>query len=206
MRAHWHNTERNPHFEFMERARFNIGKMFRPPKSKSPWQAMTLGSSRGWARGVEPWGPAINAALGMIPVVGPALSIGGGLIGMAGRGTGFQGTDKGFGGNILPMLSGGLMGYGLGGIGAGIGSGLKGLTGGTGFLSGAKAGMGGYFGTNIIPGMGGSNPVSWFGGANAIPTKTGSMMQPLYGGAPAVTGAGITGAGATGAGTATAGA
>lgn len=182
---HYRYRSNNLHLEFLSRARWNVVKMFTPPKSKSPWEAMTAGSTGGWAAGLQKFGPVLNAALGAVPVVGPALAAIGGAAGMSGGG--FQGTDKGAS-NILSTALGGLAGYGMGGIGAGVGSGLKSFASGTGLMSGFGKGVTNYAGTNIIPGMSGSNPVAWTGGANAIPTKTGSILQPLYGGAPAVTG------------------
>jgi len=42
---------------------FSLAKMFTPPKSKSVWQAMTVGSTGGWAAGLEPLGTAVGAAI-----------------------------------------------------------------------------------------------------------------------------------------------
>jgi len=84
---------------------FDLAQFFTPPKSKTPWTAMTEGSTGEWAEGVEQWGPLINSLMKYIPYVGPALSVGGGLAGMEGRGTGFQGTDYGWG-NVMPSLTG----------------------------------------------------------------------------------------------------
>ena len=82
---------------------WDIGQWLTPPKSKSPWTAMTEGSTDKWAKGAEQWGPMINSYLNAIfPVVGGMV---GGAIGLEGRGTGFQGTDKGWG-NILPIANG----------------------------------------------------------------------------------------------------
>lgn len=168
---------------------WDVGQWFTPPKSKSPWEAMTKGSTGGWAKGFEPWGPAFTTAAGAIPGFGPFISTGMGLAGMAGKGTGFQGTDYGWK-NLAPMAMGGLGGYGLGSMGSGVAGALKGIgtSGLGGTLSGFKGGMNQYFGTNIIPGMKGFNPTAWFGGSNAIPTSYGNMMQPTYGGLPALTG------------------
>lgn len=117
----------------------DIGQMFTPPKSKSPWEAMTSGSTGGWAGFAGPstptnpsdpsgWGwvgPALTAGAGLIPGIGPLLSAGMGAAGSMNNKTGYQGSDSGFGGNIMPTLMGGLGGYGMGGLGAGLGQGLK---------------------------------------------------------------------------------
>jgi hypothetical protein len=116
-----------------------IGQMFTPPKSKSPWEAMTSGSTGGWAGFAGPstptnpsdpkgWGwvgPVATGAAGLIPGVGPLLAAGMGASGSMGGGTGFQGTDKGWG-NVLPTLGGALGGYGAGMLGSGIGGAVKG--------------------------------------------------------------------------------
>lgn len=113
---------------------FNIGKMLTPPKSKSPWEAMTAGSTGGWAAPLEAWGPAFTAAAGATPVgwwASPLM----GAAGMAGKGSGFQGTDKGWG-NLGSTALGALSGYGLGNIGAGAWGGITG---------GLKGGLGGIW-------------------------------------------------------------
>jgi hypothetical protein len=102
----------------------DVGQMLTPPKSKSPWEAMTAGSTGGWAKGIEGWGPVITAASGAIPVVGPFISTGLGAAGAAGKGTGFQGTDYGWN-NVLPTIGGAVGGYGLGGLGAGVAGGIS---------------------------------------------------------------------------------
>lgn len=124
---HYHNRQHNPHFDFMLNARFDIVQMFTPPKSKSPWEAMTAGSTGGWAKGLEGagWlGPVLGGIAapftGGLSLLG---SVGMGMAGMAGKGTGFQGTDKGWS-NIGSTLLGGLAGGGLGALGAGLGGGL----------------------------------------------------------------------------------
>jgi hypothetical protein len=118
--------------------RGDIGQMFTPPKSKSPWEAATSGSTGGWAAFAGPsktvnpndpagWGwvgPALTTAMGAVPGVGPALSAGMGALGSLGGGTGFQGTDKGWG-NIGSTLLGTAGGYGLGTLGAGLSSGIQ---------------------------------------------------------------------------------
>ena len=117
--------------------RGDIGQMFTPPKSKSPWEAMTQGSTGGWAgwagnrnptnpNDPKGWGfvgPLLTTAMGAIPGVGPLLSAGMGAMGAAGAG-GFQGTDSGWGKGIMDTIGGGLLGYGLGTIGKGIGEGV----------------------------------------------------------------------------------
>jgi len=102
----------------------DVGQMFTPPKSKSPWEAMTTGSTGGWAAPFNAWGPVITAASGAIPGVGPLIATGLGAAGAAGKGSGFQGTDRGWG-NLAPTLMGGLGGYSLGSLGAGVGTGLE---------------------------------------------------------------------------------
>lgn len=111
----------------------DVGQMLTPPKSKSPWEAMTSGSTGGWASALGPsnptnpndpkgnsWvGPLLTTAAGAIPVVGPLLSLGMGASGSIGGGTGFQGTDAGWN-NLLSTAGGALGGYGLGSLGSGI--------------------------------------------------------------------------------------
>lgn len=162
-----HYRQGNIHLDFMSRAKFNIGKVLTPPKSKSPWDAMTLGSTGGWASGLQPWGPALTTAAGAIlpftplapftPLVTGAM----GAAGMAGGGTGFQGTDKGWS-NLGSTALGGLAGYGLGALGSGIGGAIQGgMSGGLGALgSGFQTGTGSYLGTNIIPGIQGTSGTS----------------------------------------------
>ncbi len=128
----------------------DIGQMITPPKSKSPWTAMTAGSTGGWAAGIEPWGGALTTAAGAIPGVGPALATGMGAAGMMGGGTGFQGTDRGWG-NIGPTLMGAGFGYGMGGVGKGVATGISSaMAEGAGpvlnkFTSGFGKGVGEYF-------------------------------------------------------------
>ena len=125
-RGHLYNKSNNLHLDFMKRAKFDVVQMLTPPKSKSPWEAMTAGSTGGWAAGLEPWGaPLLMAGSALSGPFAPLVGALGGAAGMAGKGTGFQGTDKGFGGNILPMLGGVAGGYGLGALGSGIGSGYR---------------------------------------------------------------------------------
>jgi len=152
---HYHYRNQNLHLDFLNRARYNIVKMFTPPKSKSPWEAMTAGSTGGWAKGLESWGgvgPALTGAAGVLlaPFTGgmslpisAALSAGMGAAGMAGKGTGFQGTDKGWG-NLAPTLLGTAAGYGLGSLGAGAAGGLQSAMagGGKGLLSNLTTGFG----------------------------------------------------------------
>jgi len=111
----------------------NIRKMFTPPKSKTPWQAMTSGSSGGWAKAFAPgqslgWvGPVGTMAMGAIPVVGPALSALGGAAGTMGDwapGSGYQGSDYG-NRNWGSTLYGAAAGYGAGQFGKSMGSGLQ---------------------------------------------------------------------------------
>jgi len=115
----------------------DLVKMFSAPKSKSPYEAMTRGSTGGWAKSFAPGepmgfvGPAATMAAGAIPGVGPLISAGMGAAGtMGGKGswlgdTGFQGTDYGWGGNFMPTLMGAGMGY-LGGMaGRGVSSGVQ---------------------------------------------------------------------------------
>jgi len=156
--------------------RMSLRKMFSVPKSKSPWDAMTKGSTGGWASGIQPWGPAITAASGAIPGVGPMISTALGTIGAAGGGTGFQGTDKGWS-NLWRTPLGALSGYGLGSVGSGVGGAIKGglSSGGGGIMSGFQSGMGNYLNTPIIPGMSGTS------GSNI-----GKGVMGLFGGKPSV--------------------
>jgi hypothetical protein len=178
---HWHNRRDNLHLEFLNRAKFDLKKMFTPPKSKSPWEAMTAGSTGGWAAGLQKFGPVLNAALGAIPVIGPAAAAIGGMAGMSGGG--FQGTDKGAS-NILSTALGGLSGYGMGTIGSGVGAGLKSFASGTGFMSGFGKGATGYLNTPIIPGISGSS-------GTGIAKGIGSVLSPA--GSTTTSGSGATG-------------
>jgi hypothetical protein len=162
----------------------NIKKMFTPPKSKSPWEAMTSGSTGGWAKFASPteggWvgkaiGPALTAAAGMVPGVGPFLSSAMGAAGMSGVG-GFQGTDSGLGKGIMDTIGGGLAGWGVGGLGKGIQSGISGAMGGQ-----AGSSMLGNFGTGFKSGL------SQYGATTAAPfKKVGSYFGSL---SPAASGA-----------------
>lgn len=151
--------------------------MFVPPKSKSPWEAMTSGSTGGWASGLGPsqpynikdpsgngWaGPLLTGAAGMLPFgIGPLVAGAMGAAGSMNNGTGFQGTDSGWS-NLWKTPVGALSGYGLGSIGSGVGQAIKGgISGASGGLSGITSGIGSgfgqgvsnYLGTPIIPGMG----------------------------------------------------
>lgn len=141
---------------------FNLIKMFTPPKSKSPWEAMTSGSTGGWAKFASPTqgsgigkfiGPALTAAAG---IVSPWLSAGMGAAGMGGVG-GFQGTDSGLGKGIMDTLGGAITGWGLGGVGSGIGQGVSSALGSGGsnmlgsFMSGFSKGAGNYLNTTLAP-------------------------------------------------------
>jgi hypothetical protein len=115
----------------------DIGQMLTPPKGKSPWEAMTSGSTGGWAGFAGPstptnpqdpkgWGwvgPALTTAAGAIPGFGPLISAGMGAAGSMGGGTGFQGSDKGWG-NLGSTAMGALGGWGAGGLGKGLASGI----------------------------------------------------------------------------------
>jgi hypothetical protein len=176
---------------------------------------MTSGSTGGWASFAGPskptnpndpkgWGwvgPFVTGLAGAAGgPFGPLIAGGMGALGsLNDKVSGFQGTDKGFS-NVWRVPLGAFGGYGLGALGSGVGGAISGglKSGISGIGSGFGQGMSKYLGTNIIPGLGGSNPTAWFGGSNAIPTKYGSMMQPLYGGQPAITGtAALAGAGAS---------
>ena len=192
--------------------RGDIGQMFTPPKSKSPWAAMTQGSSGGWAKPMEAWGPAFTTAAGFIPGIGPLISAGMGAAGMAGVG-GFQGTDYGMS-NIGSTLLGAGMGYGLGHLGKGIGSGVQnmfsagnagnqagyqatlagmnggaGMFAGTGTAAGSAAASSGGMGAAGLFGQGFMNsPIGKFAG------RTASGVGNMFGGAGSGGGAGTAGA------------
>lgn len=53
---------------------FSLAKMITPPKSKSIWQAMTEGSTGGWAASLSGASKPIAAAASLIPVVGAPAS------------------------------------------------------------------------------------------------------------------------------------
>lgn len=140
MKTHLRYKSENHHLSFMRSVRWNVVKMFTPPKSKSPWEAMTAGSTGGWAAPLEKAGWLGPALMGVAAPFTGGLSLlgaaGMGMAGMAGKGTGFQGTDKGWN-NIGSTLLGGLAGAGLGGLGAGIGGAVtKAMTAGGGSLLG----------------------------------------------------------------------
>lgn len=153
----------------------NIGKMLTPPKSKSPWEAMTVGSTRGWAAPLQSWGPAFTAVAGATPW-GWALSPAMGAIGMAGKGTGFQGTDKGWG-NLGSTALGALGGYGLGNLGAGVWGGIKGALGSgwSGILPGIQKGVG-AFNKPYIDAFG--KVMNWFGAGSKAGTA-GAAAGPI---------------------------
>jgi hypothetical protein len=105
---------------------------------------------------------------------------------MAGKGTGFQGTDKGWS-NLGSTALGALSGWGLGGLGAGIGGAVKGA---------AQGGLGA-----IIPGFTKASGTYFNAPFNAI----GNMMKPAtsglntFGVAPLTGSQGTMGTGAFGA-------
>lgn len=112
MREHRHFKEddsfrANIRKQFGVRTAFWSGfqKMITPPKSKTPWTAMTTGATNKNTQ-LEKWGPVIDSAMQYIPYVGQIASVIGGEMGMKGRNTGFQGTDKGIMGNVMPMIQG----------------------------------------------------------------------------------------------------
>lgn len=186
--------------------------MFTPPKSKSPWEAMTSGSTGGWASGLKSWGPAITAAIGAttpINPLAPFMSAAMGGIGAGGIG-GFQGTDKGWG-NLGSTLLGGAAGWGLGGLGsglqAGIASGMKtGLSGGIGnALSGVgkgfQQGLQNYWGATTGPFKSAANWLGNLGGTSSKASSlsgigTNDILTKYLGQGPLGTGfGGMTGAG-----------
>lgn len=92
---------------------FDLGQMFTPPKSKTPWTAMTTGATNKNSQ-LERWGPLINSMASMVgnmifPGAGSIGGAVGGGIGMEGRDKGFQGTDYGWG-NVMPTISGAVEG------------------------------------------------------------------------------------------------
>ena len=183
MRTHWHNRSQNIHLEYLSRARFNLPKMFTPPKSKSIYEAATSGSTGGnlaWAGPSTPknpndpkgndWiGKILTAASGAIPVVGPFVATGLGASGSMGGGTGYQGSDygnKNWGSTALGALGG----YGAGGIGSGIGGAISG---------GLNSGLSG-----IVSGFG--TGLSNYGAATAAPFRAiGSSLSGASGGSNA---------------------
>ena len=112
---------------------WSFSKWFTPPKSKSPYEAMTSGSTGGWAssfahgKSMGFVGPLSTMLAGLIPGVGPAVSAGMGAAGtMGGKGSwlgnsGYQGSDYGSA-NWMPTLMGAAAGYGAGSLGKGIGN------------------------------------------------------------------------------------
>jgi hypothetical protein len=197
---HYHHHTPNPHLVHMARVKWDVGQMLTPPKSKSPWEAMTSGSTGGWAAGIGPdakgigkWvGPVGTALAGLIPGIGPILSAGMGAAGTMGKTSGFQGTDKGWG-NILPTLSGALSGWGAGGLTSGIAGGIKsalgtGTSSGLGnlansFGSGFGQGTSNYLNTTTAPFKSAGSAISkMFGGSTAgINTGSSAYTIPAYG-------------------------
>jgi hypothetical protein len=153
MRTHFHNSRQNVHLEYLNRVKFNLKKMFTPPKEKDVWTAMTKGSTGGWAKPFAKPATLLPAAaaLAAIPFSGgvsagflPAILGGaGGLIG------GIQGATTGLWGK------------------PGVGSALKG--GGIGALQGV--------------GVGGLGEMFGAGGASSIPTSAGGYISNPYPGA-----------------------
>jgi hypothetical protein len=176
--------------DFIKFVRCDMKQMFTPPKAKSVWEAATSGSTGGWAKGIEPWGPAITGAFGALSPftagITGGIAAGMGAAGMAGKGTGFQGTDKGWS-NLGSTALGALSGWGLGGLGAGIGGAVKGA---------AQGGLGA-----IIPGFTKASGTYFNAPFNAI----GNMMKPVtsglntFGVAPLTGSQGTMGTGAFGA-------
>lgn len=96
---------------------FDLGQMFTPPKSKTPWEAMTTGATHKNTQ-LERWGPVINSMASVwgnmiFPGAGTVGGAIGGGIGMEGRDRGFQGTDYGWG-NVMPTIAGATEGAGAG--------------------------------------------------------------------------------------------
>lgn len=128
-------------------------QMFTPPTSKSPWTAMTHGSTDKWAKGLEKYGPLIQTASSYFPWGGTLIAAAQGAGGLGGRGTGYIGSD-----------------YGDANWGTTIGGAVKGMTAGGNWLG---AGMSIYNGTmqeNSGVYDSGENPPadkynsSWYGG------------------------------------------
>ena len=160
----------------------DIGQMVTPPKSKSPWEAMTAGSTGGafnWAN--NPWvrtgatlvGGAIN------PFLGAAL----------GASQSYPGYKKPWGEQLGKTALGAGMGY-MGG------KGMQGLAKG-GFQSaynmfgnlgkGAGAGVMGMFGPKGTPSIGQGSPLTQAGGTLKAPTAWGSVTPSAQTGAGALT-------------------
>ena len=118
----------------LKETRGDLGQMFSVPKSKSPWEAMTRGSTGGWANifapgeplgfvgplgtmavGATGWGLPIAAAMG----AGGTMGGEGSWINMGG----YPGSDKPAGEQIMGTLSGAAAGYGAGTVGQGFASG-----------------------------------------------------------------------------------
>jgi len=149
------------------------GQMFTPPKSKSPWTAMTAGSTDEFAEQAEPWGPVIMAAMSKIPYVGPILGAAGGAMGMGGRGTGYLGSD-----------------YGDANWGSTIGGAVSGAYGGNPYTAMPGAIQGNYaIATDEREGENSVNPEaneynsSWYGGLFSGLGQNASRIGGNYGGA-----------------------
>lgn len=110
---------------------FDIAQMLTPPKSKSPWEAMTRGSTGGWAESLAPGeslgfvGPLLTTAAGAIPYgVGIPLAATMGAAGMTGIG-GYPGTTKPIGEQVGGTLLGAGAGAGAGFLGRGVRTGIE---------------------------------------------------------------------------------
>jgi len=170
-----------------------IKKKFVPPKSKSPWEAMTAGSTGGafkWANNPAVKGAALLGA-GMIPGVGPLLS------GVLGASMGYPGSDKPLSQQLLGTAAGAIGGYGAGAVGSGLMTGAKGLLQGgmsaqpsnwAQFAGGFKKGVGSFTGTPIIPGLPSTSGSNIWGGIKSMGSKLFGMGGTQ--GIPGMTGGG----------------
>ena len=158
---------------------WDFEQMFTPPSSKSPWTALTHGSTDKWAKGAEAWGPVIMNVVNKIPVVGWALGGVGGAMGMGGRGTGYIGSDYGdanWGTTIGGAASGAMGSFTPGGYASAIGSSGAGIKQ---AISGESA-----YGPNDT----GENPPaneynsSWYGGVASGLGNVAGGVGSMYGG------------------------
>lgn len=170
--------------KFLSNQEGNLKQMLTPPKSKSPWEAMTLGSTGGWAKfGNEPIVKGA-ALLGAGALGGPGAAAGVGAL------MGYPGYKKSAGSQIMGTLGGAIGGYGMGSLGAGLAGGAKGLLAGgmhaqpsnwAQFTGGFGQGMQGYFGSPIIPGMAGTSGTNILSGAKNLLGLGGSVAPGATG-------------------------
>lgn len=187
-----HYRYRNPHLEFMSKARWNVQKMFTPPKEKDPWTAMTKGSTGGWAAPFAKPAALLPAAaaLAALPVTGglsgallpqlAALGVTGAAVGgIQGATTGIWGKPGSGAALLKGALYGGGQGMGVSGLGQVAGSLMPATT------QAPTMGSNAYLNSLIAKNAGIQSiatPISSLGlGAGAGATAAGSLIPSVAG-------------------------